>query len=880
VLVLIHNRPVAETATEDDPLALANLAHGMVESDTRRAAELAERSLALARARGEHEAEVAALHALGFAQHELGDARAIGTLRAAVRVGERNGLAQRVALVRRPLAIYLAYAGAVKAAVREIDAACDALDGLELARAEVSRLAVLHLAGRAPPLDRSERALQTLRREGDAIWEARLLGNRGFLLAERGDADAAEPDLTRARDLFARLGATTAAIGADYELARIELARGDLPACLARLDAIEVTELPPLHTSAFELLRAKALVAGRLTSEARLALGLAQAVWSQAGIEDPEGRLDAVALTLLTGDASSAYALARRAQRSFATRDSYRARATGLALAAAIAAGELTPPMLRSGRRAAVTLHAAGWLEEALRVRLSVARAAIELGSVRVARRELAACAAARRGAPVADRIEAWHVEALLRLRADDPAGAQRAVRTGLRLLDDHRAALGAWDLRATASEIGVELARVGLRIALDGSNPGSVLAWAETLRASALRLPPVTPPKDPELRACLGELRSISARMRRAGRNGQSAATLIARQATLETAIRRLSRHAAGASVPAVSTIKRTEVARTLGPAALVELIELDGVLTAVTLVESRLVRHELGPSAPVIEELAWLRFALERLTRPRQSGPQRATARAGAQSSADALARRLFAPLADTIGDRSLVIVPTGALHAVPWSILPPLRGRPLVVTPSVVSWLALQAPRRPTPRKVVAAAGPGLRHAAAEVATVSELHAGATTLTGHRATVTAVKRALDGAAIAHLACHGNFRTDSPLFSSLELSDGPLNTYELQQLRRGPDLVVLSACNLAVSDARPGDELLGFAAALIAIGTRTIIASVVPAPDAQTKQLMIVLHRRLLAGDPPAVALARAQARLTPSRYALGGFVCMGTG
>jgi len=108
------------------------------------------------------------------------------------------------------------------------------------------------------------------------IWEARLLKNRGFLLAERGDADAAERDLTLARDLYARMGATTAALGAGYELARVALTRGDLPACLAQLDAIEAMQLPPFHRSALELLRAKALVAGRLTSEARRALGRAR----------------------------------------------------------------------------------------------------------------------------------------------------------------------------------------------------------------------------------------------------------------------------------------------------------------------------------------------------------------------------------------------------------------------------------------------------------------------------------------------------------------------------------------------------------------------------------------------------------------------------
>jgi CHAT domain-containing protein len=143
-----------------------------------------------------------------------------------------------------------------------------------------------------------------------------------------------------------------------------------------------------------------------------------------------------------------------------------------------------------------------------------------------------------------------------------------------------------------------------------------------------------------------------------------------------------------------------------------------------------------------------------------------------------------------------------------------------------------------------------------------------------------VAAVMRALDGATVAHLACHGRFRSDSPLFSSLELADGPLDAYELQNLRRPPQLIVLSACDLATSDTRPGDELLGFAAALIGMGTRTIIASVMPVPDSGAKRLMISLHHHLTAGDPPSVALAKAQQRRGSRGYGQAGFVCLGTG
>jgi CHAT domain-containing protein len=137
-----------------------------------------------------------------------------------------------------------------------------------------------------------------------------------------------------------------------------------------------------------------------------------------------------------------------------------------------------------------------------------------------------------------------------------------------------------------------------------------------------------------------------------------------------------------------------------------------------------------------------------------------------------------------------------------------------------------------------------------------------------------------ALDGAQLAHVACHGRFRSDSPLFSSLELADGPLTALDLQRLGQAPEILVLSSCELALSDRHPGDELLGLSAALLAMGTRTIVASVVPVPDAAARRLMLSFHRALGAGAPPATALARVQAALPRASAALAGFVCLGTG
>jgi CHAT domain-containing protein len=870
-------------AGEESALELAGSAFGLVEADPSAAAALAERALRLSRRMRHPEAQVAALHALSFAQHELGDTRAIRTIRTAIKVGERHGLTRRTALARRRLALDLAGRGAISAAMRELEMARAVLDPHERARSEVFRIGVLWYAGTtAEPLTGTEEALAELRKHGDVFWEAQLLRNRGGLLAERGETVAAERDLTRARELFAGIGATAAAFATEIELAGSALGRGDLPECLARLDAIDARDVSPRITAELSLLRAQATAAARLRGEALQALTDAQAGWKRAGRDDHGGRLESIRLMLLAGDALGARTLAFRTQRSFAAqrRDVYAARAAALGLAASIAAGAVGRSALGAGRRATGILAAAGWEQEARRAQLMVARAAIELGYPRVARREFAACSVLLHRGPVGDRIEAWHVEALLRLERGDRPGALRALRTGLGLLESYRETLGASDLRATASEIGVELARLGLRIALAGADSDSMLAWADRLRGSALRLPAVTPPDAPELRDRAAELRLVSAEIWRAERTGRAARTLLARQAALETSIRRLSRHAAGGAAPGGRLPTRRELTRLLGPAALLELIELDGRLTALTLAGGRLVRHDLGPAKPVKEELDWLRFALVRLVRRGHGTARRNAMLQGATSSAERLGVMLIAPLANSLADRPLVIVPTGSLHALPWAMLAELRGRPLVVAPSMATWSRLHPARSARRSKIVLVAGPRLRHANAELAGLGGLYREPVTLAGRQATVAAVMRALDGATVAHLACHGHFRSDSPLFSSLELADGPLNAYELQRLRRPPDLIVLSACDLGTSDARPGDELLGFAAALIGMGTRTIIASLVPVPDSGAKRLMIALHRHLLDGDSPSVALAKAQAEMTPRSHGLAGFVCLGTG
>jgi CHAT domain-containing protein len=182
----------------------------------------------------------------------------------------------------------------------------------------------------------------------------------------------------------------------------------------------------------------------------------------------------------------------------------------------------------------------------------------------------------------------------------------------------------------------------------------------------------------------------------------------------------------------------------------------------------------------------------------------------------------------------------------------------------------------------RRVVLVAGPGLPEAAAEVSALVALYPDAEVLTGPDATVSRTLQALDGADIAHIAAHGRFRVDNPMFSSLVLADGPLTVYDLERLDRAPGTIMLAACDTALTAAHPGDEMTGLASALLAVGARSVVAPLLPLPDEVAARLSYGWHARLGAGQSAAEALsatAAAVAQETPLyRLAASSLVCIG--
>ena len=223
--------------------------------------------------------------------------------------------------------------------------------------------------------------------------------------------------------------------------------------------------------------------------------------------------------------------------------------------------------------------------------------------------------------------------------------------------------------------------------------------------------------------------------------------------------------------------------------------------------------------------------------------------------------LQEQILGAAVDDLGDGPLVIVPPAALHPVPWGLLPALADRAVTVAPSALAWLHARGIEPPSDRTVTVVVGPGLKGAEAEAVALADRYADAEILTAGMATAEKVLVSLEGRWLAHIAAHGTFRPDNPLFSSLLMEDGPLTVHDLQRLGRAPYRLVLSCCDSGVTASAGADELLGLIAALGQLGTAGVLAPVVPVNDAATVQLSLALHERLATGATASQALRDAR-------------------
>jgi tetratricopeptide (TPR) repeat protein len=920
------------TDEENRTFAEAEKAAELVQTDPRGAAAMAR--IVLQDPGSSEAARSVAERALGMADRDLGRLRsAIGHLEAAVAHGRAAASSTLEANARSTLAMLCTQAGDPRRALRQANLAA-ALPGGDTARLRNNRALMLQRLGRdGDALLDFGQALVLARRHHDLWSEARVLSNRGVLHVYRGEFAAAERDLRRAHALHVEAGATFTAAEVTHNIGFLLARRGDVPAALAHYDeADKVFDDLGLHRSEGLVDRCDVLMSVRLLPEAREAASAAVAEFEVSGqsADAAEARLMLARACLLGGDTAAATAEVERAMKLFEAqrRRSWSVLASFVRLQVAAESGKHPLEVLREAKTTARRLDGAGWPVAALDCQLLAARAALALGDVRRARLVLSSAARARTRGPAALRLRAWHAEAMLRLALGERTGALAAVRAGMRVADEHSATLGATELRVRAGGAATELAEVGIGLALERGRPADVLVWAERWRARRLEQPTSRAPVDAELGRLLGLLRETVSRIDAAALDGAATDDLRRYQAVIESAARRRSLIARGtksvrgrlvrgsgspgpARTAGGSVATLAEIREALGDRALVELIAHQGALFAVVVTTRKSSLVSLGPSSDIARERVALLFALGRLARRRGSVASLSAAKDSLDHAARTIDELIFTPLTREIEDRELVLVPTGELHALAWSLLPSLAGRPVSVVPSASLWVsrAGESARKAGAGKggrrnagidgagVVLVAGPGVPGAVDEVVSILRAcYPGATTMTGAGATAAAVSHSLEGASLAHVAAHGTFRADNALFSSLQLADGPLTVYDLEGLRLPPERLVLSACDAGLSSIERGGEAMGPTAALLGLGTRTLIASVAPVPDRGAGAFMLDFHRRLAKGAPAAESLAIAQADLLSAgisvealeagdpqvlaAVAAAGFICFGVG
>jgi hypothetical protein len=453
---------------------------------------------------------------------------------------------------------------------------------------------------------------------------------------------------------------------------------------------------------------------------------------------------------------------------------------------------------------------------------------------------------------PAFARAAGWLAEALRAEAAGDRRRLLAACGRGFGLLEEHLATLGAAELRAHATAHGAELAELAQRAALRSGRPRLLLQWSERWRAVALQ--PLRPETDPGLRAELAALRDVTIRLDKAHVGSFPATVLHRERLRLESLIRARSLRQGPALYRATRPFDAGALLAALGPARLIELVVVDGDLHVLLCGGGAIRRLTAGRAAEAAWEVDFARFGLNRIARGRlPESPEAALA--ALTDGGRRLDALLLGPARDQLGEG-----PPGRLNAVPWALLPSLSDRVVSVAPSARAWLAARNTRPFGENRTVLVAGPGLGAASAEVRTLASQYDDATVLGGGTATTARVLAAIDGAGLAHIAAHGDFRADSPMFSCLRLDDGPMTVHDVERLRRAPYRLILPSCESGLLAPAGADELLGLASALLPLGTAGIVASVAQVNDAAAAPLMLALHRRLRASGPGPGALAAA--------------------
>lgn len=700
----------------------------------------------------------------------------------------------------------------------------------------------------------NERARMRARTHGFEVLEAHAYSAIGRIELLRGRYDRALRTLAQARQRLAQAGASA------QHVIDAELALADAYQAVRLLPEARTLYSDAIHSA--EALEADAERATALLERSRVERQLGETASALAGFEAARALFEAEG-----NDASQAWA-----ELSIAAVQLDR----GDAQSALQGAGEAAARLDSAGIR--------GWALEARALQASAAAAA---GRLEAARALFTQTLDAAEGvAPVRWACHAGLGE--LAWREGDTAQARQHVEAALRGLEQTQALLPGDGFRTAFAADADALHERLVQLALaEGQPPAEVLHAIERGRARALALAMAeagaAEVDDPAALAALTALNWVRQRRRDALAGGDSEAmsALAGEEAQREHELlesrrrAQLLRAAARPASGAQPAFTAAGAQAALGCGQAVVAFHARGERWLACVVTPRGTQAIALDGAGVDARLRSLRLQLDAL---RFGSTQQLRGEHGAQrlqrtrAHLQALYAALWAPLAGALqGASRVVVVPHGPLHYLPFAALHDgqawLVERHALSQSPGVAWAveALAAPST-APRRALALGfgGEGLAHVEAEARAVAACFDDARLLLGASATQAALREAAAGADVLHLACHAHFRADNPMFSALELADGPLALHATPSLGLQAQLVTLSACETGVSRLAPGNEAIGLVRGFLLAGVRAVLASAWAVDDAATAELMGEFYRRLRGGEAAAVALAGAQRQM----------------
>jgi CHAT domain-containing protein len=297
---------------------------------------------------------------------------------------------------------------------------------------------------------------------------------------------------------------------------------------------------------------------------------------------------------------------------------------------------------------------------------------------------------------------------------------------------------------------------------------------------------------------------------------------------------------------------------------AQLVEFFAVRGRFVAALVSNRRIEFVELGPVDVVVEKVRLVRFQLSKFRLGKEYLDRFAPRlRDAIQTHLRGLYEDLFRPLRRKLKEEHLVIAPYGILHQLPFHAL--YDGERCLADKFTISYapsggVLAACLRRPaseaTDNVVFGIADARSPSIEAEARRVASLLPQAQLFLGEDATEERLRLTAPHTRVLHIATHGFFRRDNPLFSAIRLSDGFLTLFDLYRLDVKADLVTLSGCSTGLNAVAGGDELLGLTRGLLHAGARSVLLSLWDVQDESTAEYMATFYQRMSEGHTAASA------------------------